>query len=145
MSANVIREERDTFRGIEVDDFDAERAEPVDAALEIAAFAGDDFLKAKLAYETAAIPAGSERSDHDEIAIAALAACVSKGVGFAVKRRVAKLHAAIVARANEDAVGVEYGGANWDATFGEALAGLRDGHGKKGGVVERLWHARDYT
>ncbi len=56
---NIVGKERDTFLGVEVEDFDVERAEPVDAALESAAFADDDASKIKLADQAAAIPAGS--------------------------------------------------------------------------------------
>ena len=56
---NIVGKERDTFLGVEVEDFDAERAEPVDAALESTAFADDDASKIKLANQAAAIPAGS--------------------------------------------------------------------------------------
>jgi hypothetical protein len=56
---NIVGKERDTFLGVEVEDFDVERAEPVDAALESTAFADDDASKIKLANQAAAIPAGS--------------------------------------------------------------------------------------
>src|SRR2546430_5303811 len=54
-----------TFLKVEVENFDVERAEPIDAALESAAFADDDASESELADEAAAIPAGSEGSDHD--------------------------------------------------------------------------------
>ena len=56
---NIVGKERDTFLGVEVEDFDVERAEPVDAALESTAFADDDASKVKLPNQAAAIPAGS--------------------------------------------------------------------------------------
>jgi len=61
---DVVGEEGDALLGIEVDDFDVEGAEPVDAALEGAAFAYDDARESELADEAAAIPAGREGGDH---------------------------------------------------------------------------------
>jgi hypothetical protein len=46
---DVIGEERDAFLRIQVDDFDAQRAKPVHAALESAAFADDHASKTELA------------------------------------------------------------------------------------------------
>jgi hypothetical protein len=48
---DVIGKKRDTFLRIQIDDFDAKGAEPVDAALESAGFADDDPGKAELADE----------------------------------------------------------------------------------------------
>ena len=141
MGADVICEEVETFGGVEVDDFDAERAQPIDAALKIAAFAYDNFWKTKLADKAAAIPARSERGDHDEVAIAALAARIAKSVGFAVEGRVAELHAAIVARTEEDSFRAENRGADGDTAFRKTFASLRDGDCEEGGVVERRVHA----
>src|SRR5215813_3297914 len=95
--ANVVSEELKAFFGVEVDDFDAKRAKPIYATLEIAAFTQNHFLKTKLADESTAIPARSKCRDHDEIAVAALAAGVAESIGFAVERRIAKLNASIVA------------------------------------------------
>jgi hypothetical protein len=119
---DVIGEERYTFLRIEVDDFDVERAKPVDAALKRARFADDDAGETELADEAAAIPARSERCDHGELAIGALAAGVAEGVGFSVQRRIAKLHAAIVAGAEQRAAFIKNGSADGDAAFGEAFA-----------------------
>ena len=141
MGADVVCEEVETFGGVEVDDFNAERAQPIDAALKIAAFANDNFLKTELADEAAAIPARGERGDHDEVAIAALAARIAKSVGFAVKRRIAELHAAIMACAEEDSFHAENCGADGDTAFRKTFASLRDGDCEEGGVVERRVHA----
>src|SRR5436189_3162663 len=62
---DVGRQESYTVLGVEVEHFYVERAEPIDAALESAAFADDDASESELADEAAAIPAGSECSDHD--------------------------------------------------------------------------------
>jgi len=141
---DVIGEESCTFLRVEIDDFDVERAEPVDAALECAGFTDDDAGKTELANQAAAIPAGSEGSDHSEFAIAALAAGVAEGVGFSVERGIAELHAAIVAGAEERAVFVENGGADGDAAFGEAFAGFGDGDGEHGGGIESVFHWLNY-
>ena len=61
---DVVGEEGDAVLGIEVDDFDVEGAEPVDAALEGAAFADDDARESELADEAAAVPAGRESGNH---------------------------------------------------------------------------------
>jgi len=61
---DVGGEEGDAFLGVEVEDFDVEGAEPVDAALEVAGFADDDASESELADEAAAVPAGRERGDH---------------------------------------------------------------------------------
>ena len=45
---DVIGEESDAFLGIEINDFNAEGAEPFDTTLEGAAFADDDASKIKL-------------------------------------------------------------------------------------------------
>jgi hypothetical protein len=141
MGADIVSEEIDAFGGVEIDDFDSERAQPIDAALKIAAFAYDNFLKTELADKAAAIPAGSERGDHNEAAVAALAAGIAEGIGFTVKRRIAELHAAVVTRAEENSFCAENCGADGDAAFRKAFASLRDGDCEEGGVVERLVHA----
>ena len=61
---DVVAEESDAFLGVEVEDFDVERAEPVYAALKGAAFTHDHAGKTELADEAAAIPARSQGSDH---------------------------------------------------------------------------------
>ena len=61
---DVVGEKSDTLLGIDVDDFDVEGAEPVDAALEGAAFADDDARESELADEAAAVPAGRESGNH---------------------------------------------------------------------------------
>ncbi len=85
-----------------------------------------------MADEAAAIPAGGERRDHDETAVAALAACITEGVSFAVKGRIAELHSTIVTGAEEDSFGAENCGADGDAPFRKTFAGLRDGDCEEG-------------
>ena len=142
---NVGGEEGDAFLGVEVEDFDVEGAEPVDAALEGAGFADDDAGESELANEAAAVPAGRECGDHGQFAVAALASGVAEGVGFSVEGWVVILYAAIVAGAEEGSVFVEDGGADGDAAFGESFAGFGDGDGEHGVVVESVWHLADYT
>ena len=142
---DVVGEERYTFLRVQVDDFDVESAEPINAALKGARFANDDPGKTELANQAAAIPAGSERGDHGEFAIAALAAGVAEGVGFSVERRIAELHAAIVPGAEERAVVIEDGGADGDAAFGKSFAGFGERNGQRGAMIETVFHCRNYT
>jgi YCII-related domain len=61
---DVVGKERDAFLRIQIDDFDAERTQPFDSALECPAFANHDASKPELPNQTAAIPARSQRGDH---------------------------------------------------------------------------------
>jgi hypothetical protein len=142
---DVGGEEGDALLGVEVDDFDVEGSEPVDAALEGAGFADDDASESELANEAAAVPAGRECGDYGQFAVPALASGVAEGVGFSVERGIVILYAAIVTSAEERSVFVEDRGADGDAAFGEAFAGFGDGDGEHGGVVEGVWHRTDYT
>jgi hypothetical protein len=119
---NVLCQKRNAFLRIEIDDGDTEGTKPVDATLEIAAFADDNGAEAELAKQAAAVPARRERGDHDEFAVTFLPSGVTEGVCFAVEGWVTVLHAAIVPGANELAVGIENGGADGDAAFAQALA-----------------------
>jgi len=142
---DVSGEEGDAFLGVEVDDFDVEGAEPVDAALEGAGFADHDASESELADEAAAVPAGRERGDHGQFAVAALASGVAEGVGFSVEGGIVILYAAIVTGAEEGSVFVEDRGADRDAAFGESFAGFGEGDGEHGVRVESVWHLADYT
>ncbi len=113
----------------EVDDLGAVVAEPVLAAGEVDAFADDESAEVELADETGAVPAGGERGDHDEVAVGALAAGVAEGVGFAVDAGVVLLDASVVATGDEGTVGAEDGGADGEASFGEAEAGFFECYG----------------
>src|ERR1017187_8065273 len=81
---------------MEVDDLYAGRAQPFHAALEVAALSDDHHAETKLPHKAAAIPAGRQRCDHAEFAIAALPPRITEGVGFAMQRRISVLHAAVV-------------------------------------------------
>ncbi len=145
IGANVIREKLKTFGGIEVDHFYAERAQPIHAALKIATLADDDLAKTELADEAAAIPAGRERGDHDEIAVAALASGIAKGVGFSMKGWIAVLYAPIVAGADEFSIRVENRCADGNAAFGKTLASFRQCDAKERLVIECIAHGGQYT
>jgi len=105
------------------------------AAGEVDALAEDEGLEAELADEAAAVPAGGERGDHDEVAVGTLAPGIAEGVGFAVEARVVLLDAAVVAAADEGSVVAEDGGTDGEATFGETDAGFFEGDGEHGGVI----------
>lgn len=94
-------DERAALDAVEVNHFHAVFAQPIHAALEGAAFAHNHGPDAELANETAAIPAGSERGYHDQVAVARLAAGTAKGVGLAVDAGIALLYAAVSAAADE--------------------------------------------
>ena len=132
---DVVAHHGDAVGVGEVDDVDAEFAEPKLAAGEVDALAEDDGAEAELADEAAAIPAGGERGDHDEVAVGALAAGVAEGVGLTVEAGVGLLDAAVVAPADEGAVGAEDGCADGETAFGEAEAGFVEGDAEHGGVV----------
>lgn len=104
MRADETGEQIDAFLAIEVDDVDAVFAEPVDTTLEGAAFADDQCADAELADEAAAVPAGCESGDHDQVAVGGLAAGAAEGVGFAVDGGVAVLNAAVVPTTDEFAI-----------------------------------------
>src|ERR1019366_5200550 len=89
MRADVAGEQRRAFLGIEIDHAHADRAQPVEAALKIPAFADHQRAEAELPDESAAIPARRESRDHDQIAIGATATGVAERVGLAVHRSVA--------------------------------------------------------
>ncbi len=142
---DVGGEEQNAILRVEIDDFDVESAEPVDAALEGAGFSDNDASKTELPDESAAVPAGSERGDHRKFAIGALATGVAEGIGFSVERRVAKLQAAVVPGAEKSAVFIENCGADGDAAFGKALTGFGESDREHRGVIESIFHFRNYT
>lgn len=135
--ADVVGEEVGAGRRVEVDDFDSGGAEPVEASGEVARFADDEGAEAELADEAAAVPAGGERGDHDEVAVGALPSGAAEGVGFAVDGGVGLLDATVVAAADEVAGGVEDGGSDGDSAFGEAEVGFGERDFEHGGVIDR--------
>src|SRR3546814_16913031 len=81
-------------------------------------------------------------SDHDRVAVSARAAGLAEGVGLAVDRRVAFLYPAVVAAAQQAAVAVVQRGADRDAAFGQALAGLGNGGVEQGAVIKAFQAGR---
>lgn len=120
--SNVVRQQRNALLRVEIDNFNAKGPKPLDPALEISALSNNDCLESKLANQPAAIPAGSERCDHDLVAIAALPAGIAEGIRFAMQRRIAILYAAVVAGAQQVSFVIKNRGPNWDSPFGEAFA-----------------------
>src|ERR1043165_3447461 len=107
MRGDEFAEELDAFGRIEIDYGDAVLTEPIDATREVARFADDDGTDAELADQSAAIPAGCERGDHNLVAPRAMTASFSEGVGFAVDGGVVLLDSAIMAAAEQLTIGVE--------------------------------------
>ena len=116
---DVAFEEFAAFAAVQIDDFDAVFAQPVQSAGEGAALADDERADAKLPHQSAAIPAGREGGDHDQVAIAFLSPGTAKSVGFAVHAGVALLHAAIVAPAEQIAGSGKECRADGDSPFGQ--------------------------
>src|SRR5579863_4544313 len=96
MLGDVALEQFAAVAIVEVDHVDPVLAQPVETAGKGTALTHDQRSDAKLADQPAAVPARSQCGDHDHVAIAALAAGTSKGVGFAVHAGVAMLHAPVV-------------------------------------------------
>src|ERR1017187_434130 len=109
---------------MEVDDLYAGRAQPFHAALEVAALSDDRHAETKLPHKAAAIPAGRQRCDHAEFAIAALPPRITEGVGFAMQRRISVLHAAVVSGPKEFAAFVKNRRADRYAALGQPFAGF---------------------
>src|SRR5690606_1724672 len=120
IAADVVGEHLHARLRPEVDDLDAARAQPVDAALEVDRLADDHGADAELTHQPAAIPARGERRHHDRVAIAALPPRLAKRVGLGVDRRVVLLDPAIVARAEKLAAATEDRGADRDSALGQA-------------------------
>src|SRR5271166_3177445 len=95
MAGDEGSEQLAAIPAVEVDDFDAVFAQPVKAAGKRAALTYYQGADAELANQAAAIPAGSQRGYHDQVAIAALPAGASKSVRFAVNAGIALLHTTI--------------------------------------------------
>src|SRR5580698_6154988 len=100
MCGDIFSEQFAALAAVQIDDLDAVFTEPVEAAGEGAALTHHQCADAELTDKAAAVPAWRERSDHDEIAIAALAAGAAKGIRLTVDAGVALLHAAVVAAAD---------------------------------------------
>src|SRR5215831_12157648 len=97
MLSNVVRQQRDALRSVEVEHVNTRRPKPFDPTLEISALSHHDGLEPELANQPAAIPAGRERGYHDLVAIAALPPAIAEGIGFCMQRRIAVLYTPVVA------------------------------------------------
>ena len=120
-------EHLDALLVVEHDHLDAVLGEPVVAADEVARLADHHPADPELADQPAAVPARRQRRRHRRAPVAALPAGVAEGVGLAVDRRVAELHPAVVAAAEQRAVGGEERAADRDPSLGQADPGLGDG------------------
>src|SRR5690242_279723 len=101
MPGDVALQQRLALLVFEVDDLNAMIAQPIDAADKGAALTDNDSAESELPNEAATVPAGRERSDHDQIAITALAPGAAECIGFPVDTGIALLNAAIVAAADK--------------------------------------------
>src|SRR5690606_16518810 len=142
VGGDPVAEHADAFVVVEIDDLHALLAQPVVAALEVDRLAHHHRADTELPDQAAAVPARGQGGDHDGVAVGALAAGLAEGVGLAVHGRIVFLHPAVVAAAEQGAVGGEQGRADRDAALGQALAGLLDGDGEHGAVVGDLAHGR---
>jgi hypothetical protein len=129
VGGDVCFEKLAAFAVVQVDDFDTDFAEPIEAAGEGAAFADNESANAKLAHQAAAVPTGRKRCNHDQVTITALSAGTTKGVGFGVHAGVTLLYTAVVSLADQVAGARKHGCANWNAPFSQAEAGLLNCHG----------------
>src|SRR5437868_1973233 len=125
---DIIAQQGNTLLRIEVDHFHTQRAQPIDSTLKVAALADYNRAKTKLPNQTAAIPAGREGSDHDEVTIAALTAGIAKGVRLTVHGGITLLHAPVVACSDNLSARVTDRRADGNTAFGQSLAGFRQRH-----------------
>ncbi len=117
MRRDVPFEQFPAFAAVEVDDFYAVCAQPVNSSSEGAALADHQSAKAKLPDKTAAVPARGERGDHDQVTIAALAACAAKGIGFSMDAGIALLHPSVVTPADKVSGARKDRRSDWNASL----------------------------
>jgi hypothetical protein len=122
MLSDVAFQQEPAILIIEVDDFNTVVTKPVETARESTAFANDNGAEAKLSYKAAAIPAWRERCNHNQVAIAALAAGTAKCIRFAVNAGIAVLHAAVVAAADKFSGTRKDGSTDGNSSFGATQA-----------------------
>lgn len=135
VGGDVSVEQVDAVLRGEIDYCDAESAKLLEAALKGHGLSYNDGTKSELTDKAAAVKAGSEGCDHDEVAIRALPSGVAKGIGFAVQAGISLLNAAVMAAADQGAVRAENGGSDRDATLRQAPSGFFECNGKHGSVV----------
>src|SRR5260370_12590029 len=119
---------------MQVDDFGAVLAQPIDRTSKIHGFSHNYHANAELADEAAAIPAGRQGGDHDFVAITALAARLSKGIRFSMHRRITFLHSAVVAAPQQFSFAFEQRGPDRNSSFGEPEARFFHGHFQHGEI-----------
>jgi hypothetical protein len=107
MVRDVLRKHSNAFFGVQVDNFGAVLAEPIDAAAEICGLADHYGANPKLANQAAAIPARGQRGHHDFVAVTPLAAGFAKRIRLAVSGRIAFLHSAVVAFSQQFSIAFE--------------------------------------
>ncbi len=117
---DVFGEHLDAFVRVGVEHFGAIFAQPIDPAAEIHGLADHYGANAKLADQAAAIPARSQRGHHDFVAVTPLPAGFAKRVRFAMRRRIALLHSAVVARSQQFPVVFEKRRTDRDSSFAES-------------------------
>src|ERR1700704_2691931 len=135
VSADILAQQRGALRRIEIKDSYAKRAQPLHAALKIAALADDQRTEAKLPDQSTAIPARRQRGDHGQASIAALASRIAEGIGLAMHRRVIVLHSTVMTRADEFARAIKDRSSDRDASFGQPFAGFRQRHRQHRGMI----------
>src|SRR5215831_14183460 len=111
---------------MKVNDLDAILAQPGESALKAYGLSHHDRSDSKLTDQAAAIPARREGRDHDFVAIGSLAAGPAKRIGFPMRRRVAFLHPAIVALAEECPIACEQSSADGNSSFRKARVSFRE-------------------
>src|SRR5207237_2140749 len=121
---DISAQQGNTLLRIEVDHFHTQRAQPIDSTLKVAALADYNRAKTKLPNQTAAIPAGREGSDHDEVTIAALTAGIAKGVRLTVHGGITLLHAPVVACSDNLSARVTDRRARWEYRLRPIPCGL---------------------
>jgi hypothetical protein len=127
MLGDVAFEQLTAVLIIEVNDFNAIGAKPVEATGKSAAFTHNYCAEPELAHESTAIPAWGKRGDHNEVAITALTASAPKCIRFAVNAGIALLHAAVVTATDEFPGTRKDGCTDGDAAFGTAQARFVEG------------------
>jgi hypothetical protein len=125
---------------IEIDDLDTVGAEPLQAAGEGAALAHNHSTDAKLPHQPAAVPTGSQRGNHNQIAIAALTPGAAKRIGFAVYARVALLHSTVAPAAYQFSRARKKCGPDRNSAFRKSHPRLFERHIQHPPVLLKLIH-----
>src|SRR4051812_4444230 len=125
---------------VEDDHLDAVLGEPVVSAVEGDRLADHHPRDTELPDQPAAVPAGGQGGDHGRPPVRPLPSRRAEGGRLRVHRGIVVLDAAVVAAAEEAAVGAVERGTDRDTALGEPGAGLGDG-GREPGVCLCLIHA----